>query len=111
MLQKIMLAVLCLFISGLVLADQKAETKNVTGEVKSLSTDSIVITVDQKDWTFIVDKDTYILAKGASHTSRKAEGAKETTMITDFIKEKQTVVVDYMEKDGKFTAKEIRVIK
>lgn len=104
-----MLAVLCLFTSGLVLADEKTETKNVTGEVKSLSNDSIVVTVDDKDWTFIVDKDTNIVAKGASHTSRKAEGAKESTNITDFIKEKQTVFVDYMEKDGKFTAKEIRV--
>jgi hypothetical protein len=109
MLQKIMLAVLCLFTTGLVLADQKAETKNVTGEVKSLSADSMVVTVDHKDWTFIVDKDTNVVAEGASHTTRKAEGAKETTMITDFIKVKQTVVVDYMEKGGKFTAKEIRV--
>jgi hypothetical protein len=93
----------------LVLADQKAETKNVTGEVKSLSASSIVLTVDDKDWTFIVDKDTNVVAKGASHTARKAEGAKETTMITDFIVVKQTVVVDYLEKDGKLTAKEIRV--
>jgi hypothetical protein len=104
-----MLAVLCLFTTVLVLADQKAETKNVTGEVKSLSADSIVLTVDSKDWTFIVDKDTNIVAEGASHTSRKAEGAKETTMIADFIKVKETVVVDYTEKAGKFTAKEIRV--
>jgi hypothetical protein len=104
-----MLAVLCLFTTVLVLADQKAETKNVTGEVKSLSADSIVLTVDSKDWTFIVDKDTNIVAEGASHTSRKAEGANETTMIADFIKVKETVVVDYTEKAGKFTAKEIRV--
>jgi hypothetical protein len=109
MLQKIMLAVLCLFTTGLVLADQKAETKHVTGEVKALSADSIVITADHKDWTFIVNKDTNVVAKGASHTMRKAEGAKEATMLTDFIKEKQTVVVDYLEKDGKFTAKEIQV--
>ncbi len=109
MLQKIMLAVLCLFTTGLVLADQKAETKNVTGEVKALSADSTVITVDHKDWTFIVDKDTYVVAKGASHTSRKAEGANEITKITDFLKVKDTVVVDYTEKDGKMTAKEIRV--
>ena len=44
MLQKIMLAVVCLFTTGLVLADQKAETKNVTGEVKSLAADSLVLT-------------------------------------------------------------------
>ncbi len=104
-----MLAVLCLLTTGLVLANPKAETKNLTGEVKSLTADSIVLNVDDKDWTFIVDKDTNIVAKGASHTSRKAESANETTMITDFIKVKETVVVDYTEKAGKFTAKEIRV--
>jgi hypothetical protein len=109
MLQKIMLGSLCLLVSGLALADKKAEIKNVTGEVKSLSADSVVLTVDDKDWTFIVDKDTNVVAKGASHTSRKAEGAKETTTITDFIKVKETVVVDYTEKAGKFTATEIRV--
>jgi len=109
MVQKIMLAVLCLFTTGLVLADTKAETKNVTGEVKSLTADSVVLTVDDKDWTFIVDKDTNVVAKGASHTSRKAEGANETTKITDFIKVKEMVVVDYTEKDSKLTAKEIRV--
>jgi hypothetical protein len=43
--RRITLGVLCLFTTGLVLADQKAETKNVTGEVKSLSADSMVITV------------------------------------------------------------------
>ena len=73
MLKKIMFAAVCLLTTGLVLADPKVETKNVTGEVKSLAADSIVITVDAKDWTFIVDKDTNIVAKGASHTSRKAE--------------------------------------
>jgi hypothetical protein len=109
MSKKIMLAVLCLFTTALVFANPKAETKNVMGEVKSLSVDSIVLNVDDKDWTFIVDKDTNVVAKGASHTSRKAEGAHETTMITDFIKVKDTVVVDYTEKAGKFTAKEIRV--
>jgi len=109
MLQKIMLAVVCLFTTGLVLADQKAETKKLSGEVKSLTADSIVITVDQKDWTFDVDKDTNVVAKGASHTSRKAEGANETTKITDFIKVKEMVAVDYMDKDGKHIAKEIRV--
>ena len=109
MFQKIMLAVVCLLVSGLVIADPKAETKNVTGEVKSLSADTMVVDVDGKDWTFIVDQDTNVVAKGASHTMRKAEGANKTTMITDFIKVKETVVVDYTDKAGKFTAKEIRV--
>ena len=45
----------------------------------------------------------------SSHTSRKAEDANETTKITDFIKVKEMVAVDYMDKDGKHIAKEIRV--
>lgn len=109
MLQKFILGLLCLVVSGSVLAQQKAETKHVTGAVKSISADSMVVTVDGKDWTFIIDKDTSVLAKGASHTTTKAQEAKETTMITDFVKAEQTVAVDYQDKGGKLIATQVRV--
>lgn len=109
MLRKIVTGSLFLLLTGLALAQAKPETKHVTGAVKSIAADSMVVTADAKDWTFIIDKDTNVLAKGASHTSRKAEDAKETTMITDFVKVEQTVAVDYQEKGGKLTAIEVRV--
>jgi len=99
-----------LFCAGLVLAQAKAMTKDAEGTVKSVAATSITITdTAKKDWTFIVDKDTTVNAKGASHKMREAEGANKTTQITDFVMDKQSVTVKYEEKDGKLYAKEVRV--
>jgi hypothetical protein len=117
MLPKIIPGLLCLLVAGLALAQATPEEmkqqptpemNHVTGAVKSISADSLVVTADEKDWTFIVDEDTTVVAKGASHTSRRAARTEETTMITDFVKVEQKVAVGYIEKDGKFTAKQVR---
>jgi hypothetical protein len=111
MLKKIVSASLMLFfIAGLAVAQEKAMTKDASGSVKSVAAASITITDDaKKDWTFIVDKETSVTAKGASHKMREAEGAGKATQITDFVMEKQSVDVKYTEKDGKLYAKEVRV--
>jgi hypothetical protein len=111
MLRKIVSAgLMLLFFAGLVLAQAKATTKDASGTVKSVAATSITITDDaKKDWTFIVDKDTTVTAKGASHKMREAEGANKATAITDFVMEKQSVSLKYEEKDGKTYAREIRV--
>jgi len=99
-----------LFGAGLVLAQAKATTKDAEGTVKSVAAASITITDDaKKEWTFIVDKDTTVTAKGASHKMREAEGANKTTKITDFVMEKQSVTLKYEEKDGKLYAREVKV--
>ncbi len=99
-----------LFGAGLVLAQAKATTKDAEGAVKSVAATSITITDDaKKEWTFIVDKDTTVTAKGASHKMRAAEGANKTTQITDFVMEKQSVSLKYEEKDGKLYAREVKV--
>jgi len=111
MLRKIVSAgLMLLFGAGLVLAQAKAITKDVSGTVKSVAAASITITDDaKKEWTFIVDKDTTVTAKGASHKMREAEGANKTTQITDFVMEKQSVALKYEEKDGKLYAREVKV--
>jgi hypothetical protein len=111
MLRKIAFAgLVVLFFCGLALAQEKAETKEASGTVKAVTGTSVTITDDaKKDWTFVVDKDTEVIAKGASHKMREAEGAGKTTQVTDFVKEKQSVGIKYVEKDGKQYAKEIRV--
>lgn len=97
-----------LFFAGLVLA--QAKTKDASGTVKSVAAASLTITDDaKKDWTFVVDKETSVTAKGASHKMREAEGANKATQITDFVMEKQSVSVKYEEKDGKLYAREVRV--
>lgn len=103
-------ALVLLFFAGLVLAQAKAMTKDATGTVKSVAAASLTITDEaKKDWTFVIDKETSVTAKGASHKMREAEGANKATQITDFVMEKQSVNVKYEEKDGKLYAKEVRV--
>ncbi len=95
------------------------ETKNVTGTVKTASDDSLTITVDEKDWTFVVDKDTKVVAKDAEMMGGKdAEmmGGKDAKMMggktkfTDFVKAKQKVTVSYHETDDKLHAAEVRIL-
>lgn len=100
-----------LVLTGLALAqEEKAESKQVSGTVKAVATDSLTVTDDAgKEWSFVITEDTTVVAEGASHKMKAAEEAGESTMITDFVKEKQKVVVKYQEADGKLNAKEIRV--
>ncbi len=103
------------------------ETKNVTGTVKTASDDSLTITVDEKDWTFVVDKDTKVVAKDAEMMGGKdAEmmggkdakmmGGKDAEMMggktkfTDFVKAKQKVTVSYHETEDKLHAAEVRIL-
>jgi hypothetical protein len=79
------------------------ETKNVTGTVKTASDDSLTITVDEKDWTFVIDKDTKVVAKDAEMMGGK-------TKFTDFVKAKQKVTVSYHETEDKLHAAEVRIL-
>ncbi len=99
-----------LFAAGLAFTQEKAKPKEATGDVKSVAATSITITDDaKKDWTFVVNNETTVVAKGASHKMREAEGANKATAITDFVMAKQSVAIKYEEKDGKNIAKEVRV--
>jgi hypothetical protein len=98
-----------LLIAGLSFAQGKMETKEASGTVKSLAPDTLTITDHGKDMTFVIDNETSVVAKGASHKMMDAKEAGKSTKITDFVMEKQSVNVKYAEKAGKMYAKEIRV--
>jgi hypothetical protein len=108
MMRRVAFALLAvLFVAGLAVA---GDTKEATGTVKSVSGTGFVVTdAAGKDWSFDVDKTTMVMAKGASHKmdSLKADG--KPAQLTEFLSEKQTVMVKYSEKDGKMLAKEVRV--
>jgi hypothetical protein len=96
-----------LFVAGLAAA---GDTKEAMGTVKSIVADSITVTDSAaKDWTFAVDKDTAVHAKGASHKMSQLKADGKPTTITEFVAAKQTVTVKYVEKDGKAVAKEVYV--
>jgi hypothetical protein len=100
-------ALAVLFVAGLAAA---GDAKEASGTVKSVATDSITVTDSAaKDWTFVVDKETMVRAKGASHKMDQLKADGKPTAITEFVAAKQLVTVSYVEKDGKTVAKEVRV--
>jgi len=110
MVRRVAGVALTLLIAGFVFA---GDAKEVTGTVKAVTGGTFVVTDSAaKDWTFSVDsKETLVVAKGGSHKMDKLKADGKPATIGEFISEKQTVVVKYIEKDGKLTAKEVHVKK
>jgi len=85
--------------------------KDVTGTVKEVSGGTFVVTDSGgKDWTFGVDsKETLVVVKGGKHKMSALKADGKPTTIGEFVTVKANVVVQYTEKDGKYTAKEVHV--
>ncbi len=123
MLRRLSFALLAIvFAAGIAVADEatkdtkKAEPKaaalKAAGTVKSVAANDFVVTDEAgKDLTFAVDKNTVIYAKGASHKMDALKADGKPAQLSEFLSEKQAVTVAYTEKDGKMTAKEVRVKK
>jgi len=108
MLRKISGAALALLsVAGLAVA---SDAKEASGTVKAVASDSITVTDGAaKDWMFAVDKDTTVLIKGGTHKLNKLKADGKPPTIGEFLTVEKSVVVKYMEKDGKMVAKEVRV--
>jgi hypothetical protein len=101
-----LLAAAVALVAGLAVAGEM----EANGTVKSVSTNSFVVTDDHgKDMTFEVTKDTMVLAKGASHKMDQLKADGKAPTIGEFLAAHQLVNVKYAEKDGKMNAKEVRV--
>jgi hypothetical protein len=109
MVRRIAFVALALLVAGFVCAAEK----EVTGTVKSITGGTFVVTDSAaKDWTFAVDsKETLVVAKGGHHKMDKLKADGKPMLISEFMAEKDKVVVQYSEKDGKLTAKEVHVKK
>jgi hypothetical protein len=95
------------FVAAFALA---GDTKQASGTVKSVEQNSFTVTDNNaKDWSFAVDKDTLVLAKGASHKMDKLKDNGKLPTIDEFVSANQKVVVKYAEKDGKMVVKEVRI--
>jgi hypothetical protein len=101
-------ALALLFVAGLAVA---GDTKEANGTVKSIAGNSFVVTDSAgKDWTFGVDKSTTVLVKGGSHKMDAVKADGKPAQLSEFLSAKQDVKVEYMDKDGKMLAKEVRVL-
>lgn len=108
MLRRVALSVLALlFVAGVAVA---GETKEASGTVKSVATNTFVVTdTAGKDWTFDIDKSTLVLVKGGSHKMDAIKADGKPTQLGEFLVAKQDVRVEYWDKDGKKLVKEVRV--
>jgi plastocyanin len=87
-----------------------AKAMTASGDVTAVAPDSMTVKGKTAEWTFTIDKDTTVLAKGASHKSLalKAEGKAST--LTEFVKVGDAVSVTYKEMGAAKLASEIHVI-
>jgi hypothetical protein len=80
--------------------------KIASGTVKTVSLSQITLESNGKDMTFAVNRDTDVLARGASKTT-KAAGGKTT--IADFVHNGDDVSITYLDAAGALTASQVRV--
>ena len=81
-------------------------SKIAEGKVKSVTQSQLTVTGDGRDFTFAINRDTEVLARGASKTTKAAGGS---TPITSFVHDGDAVSVTYRETGGAMTAAEVRV--
>jgi hypothetical protein len=80
--------------------------KIADGTVKAVTLSQVTLASGGKDMTFVINRDTDVLARGASKTTKAAGG---TTTIADFIHSGDEVSVSYVDKAGTMTASQVRV--
>ena len=74
---------------------QEAKTMNAQGTVSAVAPDTITVKGKTETWTFMIDKDTSVTAKGATHKSLALKADGKATVLTDFVKTGDTVTVAY----------------
>jgi len=82
-------------VPGKVFAQGSGKTMNATGVVSAVAPASIAIKDKGQESKFVVDKDTSVLAKGATHKSLALKADGKSTMLTDFVKVGDTVTIEY----------------
>jgi hypothetical protein len=80
--------------------------KIASGTVKAVSLSQVTLASDGKDMTFAINRDTEVLARGATKTTKAAGG---TTTIADFVHNGDDVSVSYVDNAGTMTASQVRV--
>jgi hypothetical protein len=81
-------------------------SKNVTGKVKSATANSVVVTADNKDMTFVVTPETKVEAKGAGTATQQAGGR---ITFNTLVGAGDTVQVTYQEAGATMRATEVRI--
>ena len=72
-----------------------AKTLTASGTVEKVAPDSLTVKGKTESWTFTIDKDTSVTAKGATHKTLELKAEGKGTKLTDFVKTGDQVTVSY----------------
>jgi hypothetical protein len=86
-----------------------AKTINAMGVVSAVTVDSLTVKGKTDTWTFTIDKDTTVTAKGATHKTLELKAEGKTNKLTEFVKVGDSVTVGYHDLGAKKHAATIRV--
>ena len=101
-------------VSALAQAGAPADPKKVlsaSGVVSAVTDTSVTVKGKTAEWTFAVDKDTKLVAPGASRKTGELKSAEKPRIISEFIKVGDTVAVKYHDMGDSKHAADIRVTK
>ena len=111
--------VLNVFVAGLALlalpaitlAEQAQKPKPITvmGTVTEVAPDSLTVKGKTESWTFVIDKETSVTAKGATTKTLELKREGKGTKLTDFVKPGDAVTVVYHEVGAAKHASNVRV--
>lgn len=77
-------------------AGQRDTGGTMAGTVSAVTRDTLTVKgTGTESWTFMIDKDTAVAAKGATHKSLALKRADKATVLTDFVKVGDKVTVAY----------------
>jgi len=86
-----------------------AKTMNATGTVSAVAPDSLTVKGASESLTFMIDKDTQVTAKGATHKSLALKADGKSSVLTDFVKAGDKVTVSYHDMGSMKHASRINV--
>jgi len=72
-----------------------SKTLTASGTVEKVATDSLTVKGKTESWTFTIDKDTSVTAKGATHKTLELKAEGKGTKLTHFVKNGDQVTVSY----------------
>jgi len=87
-----------------------AKTMNTKGTVSAVAPDSLTVKgAGAETMTFMIDKDTSVTAKGATHKSLALKADGKSTLLTDFVKTGDSVTIEYRDMGSMKHASRINV--
>ncbi|HYN10026.1 MAG TPA: hypothetical protein VES67_21760 [Vicinamibacterales bacterium] len=86
-----------------------AKTLTVAGNVTKVAPASLTVKGKTEEWTFTIDKESSVTAKGATTKTLELKAEGKGTKLTDFVKVGDAVTVNYHEVGAAKHASNVRV--